>query len=114
MFTLTRDRPLATTTTGALPRPKWFTATLHGRPFSIAMGDPDFREQYTDALSAFLCDQYRAGLDIMVDGDARFDIDIAGHSWFRYVSERLDGMGGLSMAHQRLVSTRDKQPGDVL
>ena len=45
MLVATKDRPLATTTTGSLPRPGWFTANLHGRPFSVGMADRTFREQ---------------------------------------------------------------------
>ena len=30
--------PLATTITGSLPRPHWFTENLRGRPFLTAMG----------------------------------------------------------------------------
>ena len=93
MFLATKDNPLTTTITGSLPRPSWFTENLSGRSFSSAMGTLGFREQYNDALSAFISDQEAAGLDILVDGDARFDNDVAGRSWFAYVTERLNGVG---------------------
>src|SRR6478735_145914 len=32
MFTTTKDKALLTTTTGALPRPSWYTANLRGMP----------------------------------------------------------------------------------
>src|SRR5262249_51563406 len=57
MLTVSKDRPLLTTITGSLPRPHWFVGNLQGRPFSLAMTDIAFREQYTDAVAAYLCDQ---------------------------------------------------------
>ena len=71
MLTVSKDRPLLTTTTGALPRPSWNSIALAGRPFSVCMADRKFREQYNDTLAAFFADQTRAGVDILTDGDAR-------------------------------------------
>ena len=88
MLTVSKDRPLLTTITGSLPRPHWFTANLQGRPFSLAMTDIAFREQYTDAVTSYLSDQARAGLDLLTDGDARCDCDVGGRSWFAYATER--------------------------
>ncbi len=94
MLGATRDRKLVTTVTGSLPRPSWFTESLRGRPFRIAMGDSLYREQYLDALASFINEQERAGLDILTDGDARFDLEVGGRSWFFYVVERLGGIEG--------------------
>jgi 5-methyltetrahydropteroyltriglutamate--homocysteine methyltransferase len=114
MFLATKDRPLATTVTGSLPRPHWYTENLSGRVFSNAMSTLTFREQYSDALAVFIKDQERAGLDILVDGDARFDNDVGGRSWFAYVMERLKGIGDPDPRLQVLTSNRDKEPGDIL
>jgi 5-methyltetrahydropteroyltriglutamate--homocysteine methyltransferase len=114
MFRATGDKILPTTITGSLPRPSWFTENLSGRSFSSAMSTLGFREQYNDALSAFISDQESAGLDILVDGDARFDNDVAGRSWFAYVTERLNGVGAPEARPQPLAANRDKQPGDIL
>ena len=92
MLTVSKDRPLLTTITGSLPRPHWFVENLRGRPFSLAMTDIAFREQYTDAVAAYLPDQTRAGLDLLTDGDARCDCDVGGRSWFSYATERLEGL----------------------
>ena len=63
MFVATKSVPLATTITGSLPRPHWFTENLHGRPFLTAFnGDAIYREQYGDAVAALIGDQARAGL----------------------------------------------------
>ena len=98
MFTVSNNRPLATTITGSLPRPSWFTEGLSRRPFLEAMGsDYQFREQYFDAVTAVIGDQVRAGLDIVTDGDMRFDNDIGGRSWFGYLFERMDGLGDIAM-----------------
>src|SRR3989338_10816315 len=91
---VSRDRPLLTTITGSLPRPGWFTGNLGGRPFSLAMTDLAFREQYTDAVAAYLADQTRAGLDLLTDGDARCDADGGGRSLFRYPPHPLGGLAG--------------------
>src|SRR5882672_10787323 len=85
---------LPTTITGSLPRPAWYTENLSTRPFRDAIADARFREQYTDAVGAYLRDQERAGLDIVTDGDARFDTDVGGMSWFQYPARRFKGLSG--------------------
>jgi len=90
----TAGRPLATTITGSIPRPAWFDQNLGGRTFRHAMGDSRYREQYQDAVSSHIRDQERAGLDIVTDGDCRFDVDVGGQSWFLYPARRLDGLSG--------------------
>ena len=93
MFVASRDRPLVTTITGSLPRPQWFEANLRGRDFLTAFnGDARYREQYGDAVAALISDQTRAGLDIVSDGEMRFDMDIGGRSWFGYLFDRLEGL----------------------
>jgi 5-methyltetrahydropteroyltriglutamate--homocysteine methyltransferase len=94
MFNATLDRPLATTTTGSIPRPAWFDRNLGRRTFRQALGDARYREQYQDAVGSHLRDQERAGLDILTDGDSRFDLDVGGQSWFLYPARRLDGFEG--------------------
>ena len=114
MLTVSKDRPLLTTITGSLPRPHWFTANLQGRPFSVAMTDIAFREQYTDAVTSYLSDQARAGLDLLTDGDARCDCDVGGRSWFSYATERLGGLEGYHVGRGRTASSRDKAAGDIM
>ncbi len=114
MFVATKDKPLATTVTGSLPRPTWYTVDLDGRPFSVAMADRAYREQYLDTVKTYITDQNRAGLDILVDGDARFDNDVAGRSWFAYVLERLQGCSHPHISHHSTAAARDKRPGDIM
>jgi 5-methyltetrahydropteroyltriglutamate--homocysteine methyltransferase len=97
MLTATKDRILPTTVTGSWPRPSWYTKNLHGRPFSDAMADIAYREQFLDAVQAVLGDQERAGLDILTNGDYHLDADHAGRSWFIYPTERLSGMSEFSL-----------------
>jgi 5-methyltetrahydropteroyltriglutamate--homocysteine methyltransferase len=94
MFKTTKDLKLPATITGSLPRPGWYTENLGGRPFRDAMGDARYREQYTDAVGTYIRDQERAGLDIVTDGDARFDTDVGGMSWFQYPARRFKGLAG--------------------
>jgi 5-methyltetrahydropteroyltriglutamate--homocysteine methyltransferase len=101
MFKATRDLKLPTTITGSLPRPGWYTENLGGRAFRDAMGDARFREQYTDAVGAHVRDQERAGLDIVTDGDARFDTDVGGMSWFQYPARRFTGLAGVEYYRAR-------------
>ncbi len=114
MLIASKDRPLLTTITGSLPRPHWFVENLRGRPFSLAMTDITFREQYTDAVSAYLSDQARAGLDLLTDGDARCDCDVGGRSWFAYPAERLEGLEGQHLGRGHTASSRDKAAGDIM
>ena len=89
---------LPTAVTGSYPKPNWYTQGLHGRLFKAAMGDIQFREQYLDAVATVINDQDMAGLDIVTDGDARFDLEVGGKSWFFYDLERMGGFDG----HQTL------------
>ena len=94
MIKATKEMVLGTTITGSLPRPGWYTANLAGRPFRLAMADIVFREQYNDAVSCFLRDQERAGLDILTDGDCRVDTDVGGRAGVTYPAQRIRGMTG--------------------
>ena len=94
MLNATRDKILPTTVTGSYPRPTWFTEELRGRSFKDALGHAPFREQYLDAVSCLMAEQTRAGLDILTDGDSRFDLTVGGKSWFYYPIERLRGITG--------------------
>src|SRR5437899_8259665 len=94
MLNATRDLTLPTTVTGSWPRPAWFSEVLRGRPFKEALGDSRFREQYMDAVSCIVKEQEMAGLDIVTDGDSRFDLAVGGKSWFFYPIERLLGITG--------------------
>ena len=94
MLTVTRDMVLPTTITGSYPKPNWYTENLDGRPFKVAMGDSKYREQYLDAVASIIGEQSTAGLDIVSDGDTRFDLVVGGKSWFFYPIERLGGLSG--------------------
>jgi 5-methyltetrahydropteroyltriglutamate--homocysteine methyltransferase len=94
MYTATAGIALPTTIIGSLPRPSWYTENLGRRNFREAMVDRFYREQYLDAASAYLRDQETAGLDILTDGDCRFDADVGGHNWFSYPALRMDGFAG--------------------
>jgi hypothetical protein len=50
MFKASAELVLATTLTGSIPRPAWYTENLAGRSFSAAMGTLTYREQYTDRV----------------------------------------------------------------
>ncbi|MGB7077674.1 MAG: hypothetical protein WBD53_10835, partial [Xanthobacteraceae bacterium] len=96
MYRGTKDITLPTTITGSLPRPSWYTENLGTRHFLEAMVSRRFREQYEDALTCYLRDQELAGLDIVTDGDCRFDDDVGGQSWTAYPPNH---MSGLDAAH---------------
>jgi len=91
MLKATAGLMLPTTITGSLPRPSWYTENLGTRSFLEAMVISRFREQYTDALSVYLREQEAAGLDIVTDGDCRFDQDIGGQSWTGYPTRHMAG-----------------------
>lgn len=93
MLKVTNSMVLPTFMVGSYPRPLWCTESLRGRPFKQAMGDSLFREQYVDCVTAVINAQESAGLDILTDGDSRFDLAVGGKSWFFYVLERLGGLG---------------------
>jgi 5-methyltetrahydropteroyltriglutamate--homocysteine methyltransferase len=122
VFVATASRPLATTITGSLPRPAWYVQNLGTRSFLQAFnGDAAFREQYLDAVTALITDQTCAGLDIVSDGEMRFDADIGGRSWFGYLFDRLEGLapttpndGAAIGSPRQSFRTRASQPGDII
>jgi 5-methyltetrahydropteroyltriglutamate--homocysteine methyltransferase len=99
MLKATAGKLLPTTVTGSLPRPSWYTENLGARSFLDAMVNSRFREQYVDALSVYLRDQEVAGLDIVTDGDCRFDQDVGGQSWTSYPPHH---MAGFETRHPKL------------
>ena len=92
MYRASKDIILPTTITGSLPRPSWYTENLGTRHFLEAMVSRRFREQYEDALTCYLRDQELAGLDIVSDGDCRFDDDVGGQSWAGYPINHMSGL----------------------
>ncbi len=114
MFTATKDKPLQTTTTGALPRPSWYTENLRGQPLSTGFAHSAYREQHFDCLACHVAAQHKAGIDILVDGDTRLDDDVAGRSWVSYAYERVAGIGEPKVAVQPYAAMADKGPGDYI
>jgi 5-methyltetrahydropteroyltriglutamate--homocysteine methyltransferase len=91
MYRATKNIMLPTTITGSLPRPSWYTENLGSRMFLDAMVSRRYREQYVDTLSCYLREQELAGLDIVTDGDCRFDDDVGGQSWTSYPPHHMAG-----------------------
>src|SRR5258707_12865272 len=91
MLKATAGLMLPTTITGSLPRPSWYTENLSLKSFLDAMVISRFREQYVDTLSVSLREQETAGLDIVTDGDCRFDQDVGGQSWTSYPPHHMEG-----------------------
>lgn len=114
MFTVTRDVMLPTAITGSYPRPLWYDASLGGRSFKTALGDSLFREQYLDAVAAVINAQEAAGLDIVTDGDARFDLAVGGKSWFFYPIERMGGITGHRDTSRGWMERHGLRPGKIL
>jgi 5-methyltetrahydropteroyltriglutamate--homocysteine methyltransferase len=62
----------------------------------------------------------RAGLDIVSDGEMRFDQDIGGRSWFGYICDRMSGLGAAAMRGggaewpTEKGRPRTQTPGDIL
>src|SRR5690242_9368558 len=114
VLTVTRDMILPTTITGSYPRPLWFDRSLEGRSFKAALGDSLFREQYLDAVASIICEQESAGLDIVTDGDSRFDLAVGGKSWFFYPIERITGIEGHRDTSRGWMTRHGLRPGNIL
>lgn len=113
MLKATRGMALTTAMVGSFPKPTWFTENLRGRPFKVAMGDSLYREQYLDSVACYLNEQERAGLDVLTDGDTRFDLEVGGRSWFFYTIERLNGVSGFK-DQSHFLEYADLAPGHIL
>ena len=114
MYIATANAVLPTTIIGSLPRPSWYTQNLGRREFREAMVDRSYREQYLDAVSTYLRDQEVAGLDIVTDGDCRFDADVAGHNWFSYAPLRMSGFSGANFYRAGGKAGFPHKPGHIL
>jgi 5-methyltetrahydropteroyltriglutamate--homocysteine methyltransferase len=114
VFTATKDKALLTTTTGALPRPDWYTENLRGKPLSQGFSQLAYRDQHFDCLACHVAAQHRAGIDIMVDGDTRLDDDVAGRGWVSYATERIEGIGAPRVEVPPAGFMADKGPGDLM
>src|SRR5256714_9066296 len=114
MLTTTRDMVLPTAITGSYPRPLWYDVNLRGQSFKSALGDSLFREQYLDAVAAIINAQEAAGLDIVTDGDSRFDLAVGGKSWFFYPIERLGGIEGHRDTSRGRMQRPGPRPGRIL
>ncbi|HUQ25428.1 MAG TPA: cobalamin-independent methionine synthase II family protein [Burkholderiales bacterium] len=114
MYIATANVVLPTTIIGSLPRPGWYTQNLGRREFREAMVDRSYREQYLDAVSTYLRDQEVAGLDIVTDGDCRFDADVAGHNWFSYAPLRMSGFSGANFYRAGGKAGFPHKPGHIL
>ena len=101
MLKATAGKVMPTTITGSLPRPSWYTENLGSKSFLDAMVISRFREQYVDALSCYLREQEVAGLDIVTDGDCRFNQDVGGQSWTSYPPNH---MAGFDTLHPQLAT----------
>jgi len=91
MYKASANTMLPTSIIGSLPRPAWYTAVLDSQSFLEAMVHSRYREQYEDAVSVFLRAQETAGLDIVTDGDAHYDEEVAGMSWQSYAPRHMTG-----------------------
>ena len=114
MLKVTDDLVLPTTITGSYPKPNWFNQGLHGRAFKVAMADSLYREQYLDAAATIINDQTMAGLDIVTDGDCRYDLMVGGQSWMAYVLERLGGLSGREDVSPWYEAETPVKPGHIL
>src|ERR1700759_3269202 len=114
MLRTTSNMILPTAITGSYPRPLWFDMSLNGRSFKSALGESLFREQYLDAVAAVINAQEAAGLDIVTDGDSRFDLAVGGKSWFFYPIERLGGIQGHRDTSRGWMGRHDIRPGKSL
>ncbi len=113
MYIATNDVILPTTITGSLPRPGWFRQNIGRRAFREAMIDAEFREQYLDNVSCVIRDQERAGLDIVTDGDARFDTNVGGRDWVGYIVDRLQGFSGYETSRSH-ATWGGSVPGEIM
>jgi 5-methyltetrahydropteroyltriglutamate--homocysteine methyltransferase len=114
MLKVTHNLTMPTAITGSYPRPLWFTESLHGRSFKAALGESIFREQYLDAVACIINAQEAAGLDIVTDGDSRFDLAVGGKSWFFYPIERLGGIAGHRDTSRGWMGRHNLRPGHIL
>ena len=115
VFTTTKGKALLTTTTGALPRPNWYTekppwCTSVAGFFPPRLSRTALRLSRVPRRSTSIA----RGIDIFVDGDTRLDDDVAGRAWVSYVTERVAGIGAPRVEVPPAGFMADKGPGDLM
>jgi 5-methyltetrahydropteroyltriglutamate--homocysteine methyltransferase len=86
------DALIPTTIVGSYPRPRWYTRRLGDRDIREALMEQNWREEYTDAVSAVMRDQEIVGLDIVSDGEVYEDDLVGGAGWPEYSIARIGGV----------------------
>ncbi len=110
MYRATEGLVLPSSIIGSLPRPGWYRDNMGRRTFREAMLDSQFREEYVDVASVFLRDQETAGIQIVTDGDCRFNTEVAGYSWFSYPLYHMSGLDMSQAANVPPVKPGTGQP----
>jgi len=75
--------PLAVMGVGSWPRPRWMTRAIHEH-LEGRLGDEEFASTGDDAVRLAVQAQFRAGVDVLTDGEQRRD------SYANFVGTRLD------------------------
>ena len=114
MYKATAGILLPTSIIGSLPRPVWYTVSLGTRSFVEAMVNARWREQYEDAVSAYLRMQEVAGLDICTDGDAHYDEEVGGFSWQSYPLTHMAGFSREAQPTPPAVAAASPPRGHIL
>ena len=94
MIKTTKDLMLPTTIPVRCRGPRGTPRTSARGRSGTRSPTPDFASSTPMPSGPNLRDQERAGLDIVTDGDARFDTDVGGMSWFQYPARRFKGLAG--------------------
>ena len=114
MLKTTRDMMLPTAITGSYPRPLWFDASLAGPLVQGGAGRFAVSRAVSRRGRRIINAQEAAGLDIVTDGDSRFDLAVGGKSWFFYPIERLGGIHGHRDTSRGWMQRHDLRPGHIL
>jgi 5-methyltetrahydropteroyltriglutamate--homocysteine methyltransferase len=109
-----------TTLVGSYPQPEWLIdRDKLGKRFPPRMRakelwlipEPLLAQAQDDATLLAIHAQEAAGLDIVTDGDSRFDLAVGGKSWFFYPIERITGVEGHRDTSRGWMSRHGLRPG---
>ena len=83
---------IQTTHIGSLPRPHALLDVMKAKYSGQPVNAQTYAAMLAAAVNEAVRKQAACGIDIVTDGDSRFDLTVGGKSWFFYPIERLGGI----------------------
>jgi 5-methyltetrahydropteroyltriglutamate--homocysteine methyltransferase len=92
-------QPIATTTVGSFPRPRWLAETTRGS-IKFRMEGKPLAEALDDSVALVLAEQEELGLDLLTDGEQRRT------NFIYHIASTWDGVDTQTLGHKEIFRNR--------